>query len=349
MSRSDVGDALDSILSDRSDVVRVGDLAGRSDLDLWTMLERAGFLGVGVREAHGGAGGSLRDAAEIGRVAGRYLVGLPIVEVGLIGGWLLDRAQLPLPERRWTASPTALSGSLSTDGLHVRGSATRIPHARDAQAFVVPAIADNGDCYVAVVPLDAASVEPGRNVAGEPRDTISVDVIVAPGRFVEISLESVTEARYRAALGRSLQIAGAMSGVLELTVRYAADRHQFGRPLTAHQAVQQHLAALAGETAAAQAAAEGALAELEDCGVGALLAIAAAKVRTGQAASTASSLAHQVHGAMGMTLEYPLRLFTTRLWSWQSEYGTAAAWSKRIGAVVLDQRPAGVWQTLAPV
>ena len=65
------------------------------------------------------------------------------------------------------------------------------------------------------------------------------------------------------------------------------------------------------------------------------LAIAAAKLRTGEAASNGAAIAHQVHGAMGFTQEYPLHYATRRLWSWRDEFGNESYWAERLGAMLL--------------
>ena len=117
------------------------------------------------------------------------------------------------------------------------------------------------------------------------------------------------------------------------TVEYARTRVQFGKPIASFQAIQQQLAVLAGHTAAAGIAADAAIADLENPS-GAGRSAAAAKVRCGEAAGAAASIAHQVHGAIGITKEHSLHFATRRLvvaggvWSGDllgGELGRAAA------------------------
>jgi acyl-CoA dehydrogenase len=117
-----------------------------------------------------------------------------------------------------------------------------------------------------------------------------------------------------------------------MTVGYTNERVQFGRPVARFQAVQRHLvdgaqdAVLVGMAAdtAARAASRGE----------ARFEIASAKLLANQAAFTATRAAHQAHGAMGMTREYPLHQLSRRLWAWRSEYGDERFWSARLGAAV---------------
>ena len=92
----------------------------------------------------------------------------------------------------------------------------------------------------------------GTNLAGEPRDRIAGGTDTA----VATDVASLPELL---ALSRVALMSGALSRVLELAIGYATERHQFGRPLSKFQAIQHNLAVLAGETAAAQRAADGAI------------------------------------------------------------------------------------------
>ena len=126
-----------------------------------------------------------------------------------------------------------------------------------------------------------------------------------------------------------------------MTTQYALDRTQFGRPIGKFQAVQQNLAVLAGQTAAAGAAADMAAEAVGDSIR--LLPIAAAKSRCGEAAGIGAAIAHQVHGAIGFTREHSLHFLTKRLWSWRDEFGNETAWNRLIGRHMAKAGPARYW------
>ena len=134
---------------------------------------------------------------------------------------------------------------------------------------------------------------------------------------------------------------------MDLAVTYAQERVQFGRPISKFQAVQQNLAVLAGQTAAAVAAANLGIAALShpDPAREAFL-IAVAKTRVGEAATLACEIAHQVHGAIGFTKEYALQLSTRRLWSWREEFGGDPEWAARVGAYVCANGADDFWPML---
>jgi acyl-CoA dehydrogenase len=129
---------------------------------------------------------------------------------------------------------------------------------------------------------------------------------------------------------RAVSISGALERILMQTVEYARTRVQFGKPIAAFQAIQQQLAVLAGHTAAVGIAADAAIVDLEESDRR-FTTIAAAKIRAGEAAAAASSIAHQVHGAIGITKEHTLHFATRRLWSWRAEFGSENYWAEKLG------------------
>ena len=124
-------------------------------------------------------------------------------------------------------------------------------------------------------------------------------------------------------------MAGALDRMSRMTVEYTRQRRQFGKPVAQFQSVQQHLVHGAQAAALVTMAAEVAATAAERGP--AAFEIAAAKILAGQAAAAATRAAHQAHGAMGMTQEYPLQHLSRRLWSWRQEYGDDTWWSARLG------------------
>ncbi len=157
----------------------------------------------------------------------------------------------------------------------------------------------------------------------------------------------VSPAQLRAAGAaiRTVQIAGALGRILPLCIGYVQTRVQFGRPIGKFQAIQQSMAILAGQCAAAGAAADMAAEAL--AGTLDPVVIGAAKARAGEAASVAAGLAHQVHGAIGFTQEYELHPLTRRLWSWRDEFGNEAEWNAVVGRAALAAGADGLWPAIA--
>jgi hypothetical protein len=107
---------------------------------------------------------------------------------------------------------------------------------------------------------------------------------------------------------------------------------------------------MACEVAAAESAVSNA-AGLIDCNpidlnVETALGVASAKVQTSISATKVSRVAHQIHGAIGLTEEYPLHRFSTQLWSWREEYGSAIYWSNQIIELVRKTNDPSLWNLL---
>ncbi len=125
------------------------------------------------------------------------------------------------------------------------------------------------------------------------------------------------------------EIAGLIDSVLALTLDWTQTRQQFGKPLSKNQAVQHALAQLAAEAAAADAAVGVAALAL---GGADLLRVAAAKARASEAAGVAAAIAHQLHGAIGVTADHRLNLFTRALWQWRDAAGSEHHHHAALGA-----------------
>jgi acyl-CoA dehydrogenase len=230
------------------------------------------------------------------------------------------------------ASPNALSGQRIAWGRH--------------SARTVLSYAEGGRNWVGIAPTVELKLANGVNLAGEPRDKCGV-ARVEPVDVREVSDEfSPAAVRQRGALCRCAAMLGAAKKAQELTLQYAADRKQFGKPLSQFQVIQSYLAQMAGELSAASAILATALRAAERGASAGRPETAAAKVRIGQAAHIITGLAHQVHGAIGFTQEYSLQLWTRRLWAWREEFGNETDWARELGSAVISLGPDAYWERI---
>jgi acyl-CoA dehydrogenase len=139
-----------------------------------------------------------------------------------------------------------------------------------------------------------------------------------------------------AALTRAVQICGALEAALTLTIEFAEQRVQFGRSLSAFQAIQHLLAEMGAEAAAASAAADAAVSQVQPGQALDFRSVAAAKLRASLAASIVCEHAHQIHGAIGYTQEYLLARLTRRLWQWRDDFGGESYWAGELGREALS-------------
>ncbi|MFE0106412.1 acyl-CoA dehydrogenase family protein [Streptomyces sp. NPDC059009] len=291
--------------------------------------------------------------------SGRRAVPGPFAETVLVARPLLHRARLPVPDGPLSyaiapeltvhyAHPAASAvGSAGCSGeddtLLVTGVLRRVPWARAATAVVVLATAPSGPVLFTLTP-DQAALTPGTNLAEEPRDDLHLTALEIPASQVRrITLELLDEARLRAALARAALIAGAAERCVDLTVAHTSARTQFGRPLSRFQAVKQEEAQLIEEAALVRAAVQAAAVPLDSGGTAAYVAVAAAKTQASASVTEITRIAHQLHGAIGITRLNPLHLATTRLWSWRDEDGDETYWAHRLARPLTAT---ALWPTL---
>ena len=313
--------------------------AGNCPRALWTRIEEAGLHMALVPEEAGGFGVPAAEALGLVRIAGAHGLPLPLAET-LIANAVLARAGLELPGGRLTiAEGASLQLERRGAAIHAIGQLKVVPFARWVDRIVTIA-ALNGTDHVLSLPVKDLTVIPAQDLAGMPRDDAEVDLVLTAADAAPLPM-SLGGMRGLGALIRSLATAGAMETILSMTVEYANDRVQFGRPIAKFQTIQHYLASMAGETAASRAAAEMA-ADSYDTPAFALT-VAAAKSRSGEAAETVGALAHQVHGAIGYTHEHALHHFTKRIWSWRDEFGTELDWTRELGRAALSSPHETFW------
>ncbi|MDE0941097.1 MAG: acyl-CoA/acyl-ACP dehydrogenase [Alphaproteobacteria bacterium] len=344
--RTILGDQVNRLLADR---ISKGNLeeaeAGASQEKLWQAIEENGLPSVLIPEDKGGVGGGWDEAEVVIRAAGKYQAPVPLVE-SILAGWLLSLAGLDMPTGMLSIAPVRPDEALSiTKDGRVSGTATRVPWGRGVAHLAVFCRCDDAP-MIALVPSEAWSVTlEDRNIAAEPRDTLNFD-----GQALAFAAlpDSVDPDRLFAfgALARSSQISGALESVLEQTVQYANDRTQFGQPIGKFQAVQQELARMAGEVAAAGAAVECASRAVDRGGSGAGFEMAVAKIRASEAASIVAGITHQTHGAIGFTYEHSLHFATRRLWSWRAEFGSENYWAEALGRSLASHGGQALWPYL---
>jgi acyl-CoA dehydrogenase len=316
---------------------------------LWRALSDAGLPLAWVPEALGGSGASLADGFAILGVAGRFAMAVPLAET-LAAGWLLARAGLEAPATPMTLAPARPHDrvKLDADG-RLSGRAIGVPFAQDAQHIAVLADGDKGQ-VIALVEIKDCRLNEGRNLAGDAANVVTFERVKpissapAPDGFDRSSLLLMGSTI------RGVETAGALEAILSLSVAYANERVAFERPIGKFQAVQQNLARLAGEVAAALAVAGSAadtIAQADTFDEAVFLEAASAKIRTAEAATEGAAIAHQVFGAIGFTQEHVLQRFTLRLLSWRDDFGNESYWAAELGKLVARRGADEFWPLVA--
>jgi acyl-CoA dehydrogenase len=313
---------------------------------LWTALTEAGLTLAWVPEALGGSGASLADGFAVLNAGGRFAVGVPLAET-LLAGWLLARGGLQAPDGPMSVAPAGPNERirLRADGrLERRAIVPFAPEARHITALV-----ESGSrFFVALLDAKACRMDERRNLAREPAPLVDF-ANVEPLSIKSVDLDPEALLLMGAAV-RATQTAGALQTILQMSVAYANERVAFERKIGKFQAVQQKLARLAGEAAAALAAAGSAADTLtnphrfDDV---VFLEVASAKIRCAEAAAEGSAIAHQVFGAIGFTQEHVLHRFTLRMLAWRDDFGNESWWAAELGRRVAKRGADEFWPLVA--
>ncbi len=285
------------------------------DQEMWSTFRSTGLDLVLASEETT----SICDATVVLRAAGRVAPRIPAAESVLVQ-WLASRAG-------WEESSVLPAVLTSIDTW------SAVPWGRFATAVY---FLHDGMIAKHVAPFEI--IREGANIAGEPRDELAPPA--TPAEISDVAL-SGEELLGMSALCKGALMVGAMEKALELAAEHAAQRVQFGRPIAQFQAVQQMLASLAAHAAAAGAAVDLAASEFSS------FTAAIAKSRASDAVALVTDAAHQVCGAMGFTVEFPLQQLTRRLWAWREESGNERFWNERIGTAIANRAQRGVWGLLS--
>lgn len=308
--------------------------------ELWHTLSELGIPQVLASEARGGMGGTWADAYVVVRRCGYSCIPLPIPEA-ILAAWLAEQAMIELPAGAPGLMPQPV---LATDIVDDTLSAcsTRIPWGRDAAYY----LGVTTDKELVAIARDGVEIEREENLGQDPRDTVTFRQASVIARApIALPPDGI---RWLCALLRSAQIAGASSRCLEIGVQFVGEREQFGRTLSRFQAIQHHLAVMAGSLATIEAMAATAFHAMDLHGVStdgrdAKFEIAAAKCRASDAVESITRIGHQVHGAIGFTYEYGLHFLTRRLWAWRAEFGGSGEWAEYLGRIAKAQGGENIW------
>lgn len=329
-------DSLDRLLSELSTPQVIRDIeSGGSPKKLWQHISESGFADAMVGEDAGGAGLSLGDAFSLLFLCGRHALPLPLAPT-MIARHVFAAQGIDFPDGAIAIAPIPVTHS------NEKVDCRNIPFGKLAQWVLVPHAGASDQPMDLLLPVTAA-VRSDTGVHGSLQAHCSWQSPRSCGIVVKNAFPWLEVA----AAITAAQIAGAMDTILNMTVKYAGERSQFGRPIGKFQAVQQQLSVLAELATAARVGAELGCWP-SSSGKPNILSASVAKARASEAAGTVVSIAHAVHAAMGITAEYGLQIYTRRLIEWRTDYGSAGYWNRRVGDAVLSSDEPSTLEFMLP-
>lgn len=204
---------------------------GQWSVACWHQVAEAGFPLAFVREEAGGFG---VEAIDLVRIAGYHAAPVPLAET-MLANRLLTEAGFEAAQGPATIAPVSGTAAFALErggsGWRIRGRAAGVPWARHVDQ-IVAMVEHDGKPWV--IRLDRKRVDVAQDVslAGLPRDVVTLDIELSgddvrppPSRWTCATLKAAGAAL------RVAEMAGALERVLEMTVTYANERVQFGKPI----------------------------------------------------------------------------------------------------------------------
>lgn len=236
---------------------------------------------------------------------------------GMCSGDALGCYGLTEPDSGSDAAALKTRAERKGDKWHISGSKMFITNGSWAAVAIIFAKSATDQVTAFLVPTESPGFT-ARKITGKlglrAVDTaeLSLDDVVVPdenrlgaeGEGMRVAMSALDNGRMSLAAG----CVGLAQGCLEAALRYAKERHQFGRPIGAFQLVQELIAEIAVDVDAARLL-TWRVAALADAGLPHKLESSSAKLFSSEAAVKASNSALQIHGGYGYIDEYPVGRF----------------------------------------
>lgn len=310
--------------------------------EMWQKVAEQGWLGLIFPEEYGGVGLTYLDLSVLLEEMGRALLPGPFFSTIVMGGMAImdagtaqqKRQLLPQicegqhivtlaltePSARWDAAGIQTTAAQNSDDVWtLNGTKLFVPNAHVADTYIVAARTGDAerDITLFFVPSDADGVTQTllKTIASDRQSEITLDSVSLPSEAVlgEVNngWDTIEKVLAWGAIGKCAEMVGGAEQVLEMTVEYAKQRTQFGRPIGSFQAIQHHCANMATDVEGSRYITYQAAWLLSE-GETAAQEVAMAKAWVSDAYRRICALGHQCHGAIGFTKEHNMQLYSRR-------------------------------------
>jgi hypothetical protein len=307
------------------------------DEKTWAQLAEMGVLGLPFAEEHGGMGAGPVEVGIVAEEMGRVLAPEPFVESVVLAGGLVaavgtdaQRTAVlgPLsegasvlalahaePAARWSTSASAVTATRRGEGWALTGVKEPVANGARADVLVVSAVVDGGTALFLVQGDAAGLTRTGyRTHDGGRAANVTLDGTPAEllGEGTADRTADVERAQALARIAYANEAVGAMDTALRTTSEYLKTRKQFGVTLNRFQALTFRAADMYVSLELARSTALWA-SMVADAGGDLVTAGYRARLQTSRAGRHIGKEAIQLHGGIGVTAEYSIGHYTSRL------------------------------------
>jgi alkylation response protein AidB-like acyl-CoA dehydrogenase len=325
------------------------------DTTLWAAMAEQGWLAIERPESEGGLGLGMVEVAVLCEQLGRHLAPAPFIGTLLALGALADAAEdVALPDDvrefargwsdrlaagqavgcgAWSPDPATVTDATGHGRCLLSARPEPVVYASVSDVAVVAA----GDGVYAIElpagdrPLPEPAMDRTRLLSWLRLDRMPAWKIGGPA--------AADRLLDRAATSLSAELLGTATRALEMSIEYAKDRVQFGKPIGSFQAVKHRLADALVDVEGMRSNVYYAAWNLAEQEPDASLAASAAKAWCSEASRRVMATGLQVHGGIGFTWEHDLHLFVKRAQLDESSFGGAAFHRERVAALLSGRKP----------
>jgi alkylation response protein AidB-like acyl-CoA dehydrogenase len=215
-------------------------------------------------------------------------------------------------------------GARGGEGWRLTGSAPIVTAAAAATHVVVSAVLPDGKTALALLPRDANGLAwtDVPLIDGTLAGALVADARLAEADLIATDAQALLQAVHDATLAAlGAEITGIIAALIAITVDFASQRTQFGKPIAQFQVIKHRLADMYVEGEIARSMALLAATKLDGDPVERAAAAAACKARTGKAGRMVGQNAIQIHGGIGTTDELIVGHYFKRLLAIEALFG----------------------------
>lgn len=324
--------------------------------EIWKEMTELGWMGLAFPEQYGGAGMNFLDLAVLLEEMGRASVPGPYFSTVILGGFamldlgsdeqkreyltkiakgdLLFTLALTEADASYDAASVQLKATADKDGYLLSGTKLFVPYAHIADYMLCVARTSSrgkpeDGITIFIVPAKSAGISTTvlKTIASDKLCEVVFNKVRVPKENILGELDKgwsgVKKIIERAAAAKCCDMAGCIQQALDMTVAYAKERKQYDKPIGSFQVIQHYCADMATDVDGVRLSAYHAAWLLSE-GLRATEGVAVAKAWAGEASQRVMALAHQIHGAIGATIDHDLHYYTRRAKANDATFGDAS-------------------------
>ena len=321
-------------------------------LDMWKKMAELGWMGLAIPDAYGGMGMTFLDLAVLCEEMGRAVLPGPFLASVILGGFTLleggseEQKKTYLPkissgEAIFTVAITEPNVSYDPGDMTVKAIASGDEYVIDGTKLFV------NDAHIADYIIVVARTKAGKTANGitlflvdAKANGIKTTVLktIDGNKQCEVVFNKVRVPKAnvigevnkgwaiiektldKAAVAKCAEMVGGAQAALDLSVAYAKERIQFGKPIGSFQAIQHHCANMLIDVESSRFLTYQAAWKIADGG-DAAIEVSMAKAWTSEAYRRVTRLGHQIHGGIGFCMDHTMPLYFKHCKAAESLFG----------------------------